>query len=118
MRLTLTNGKKTRVELMRNKKNIENEFFSGKRKKDKKKSKPKNERKAEPIVLQHTLNILNYFDSIKIPPPLVSTALDETIKALQDRKNYFAMLSEQERGKQVEKKDNNEEKKSEQDKVK
>lgn len=68
------------------------DFTSGKKKKvQQKKQAPKEQSASQP--LNHQIETLNYFDEIKVSPPLFTDKLPETIKILQEKKAYFQKLS-------------------------
>merc|ERR1712146_42623 len=66
-------------------------------KKHKKKNKNqggKNEKVEEPK-LTLTIETLNFFDNVKIPPPSYAKDIDETITKLVQKKEYFNKASEE-----------------------
>jgi len=68
------------------------DFFAGKEKK-KTQKKATTEKDTGPQPLNHQIETLNYFDEIKVSPPLFTDKLPETIKILQEKKAYFEKLS-------------------------
>ena len=47
---------------------------------------------------------MNFFEELKITPPLFTDKLEETLKQLQDKKSYFLKLQEEAIKAQAEKK--------------
>jgi len=89
--------KKSKVQMISNKRDIDNDFFAGAQKKNKKKAPVKQETRDESNVIQHSIDILKYFDDLKISPPMATTSLDDTIKTLKEKKDYFEKKSDEER---------------------
>jgi hypothetical protein len=42
--------------------------------------------------LNHQIEIVGFFENLRVPPPLSTLKLDETIKLLQEKKEYFNNL--------------------------
>lgn len=68
------------------------DFFSGKKKEKKKTPQTKTEETGAQS-LNHQIETLNYFEEIKIAPPLTTDKLPDTLKLLQEKKAYFEKLS-------------------------
>jgi len=105
--------KKVKFDAVKGRREEEDYFFVGK-KKDKKKPVEK-EKEPENFVqaLNHGFETLNYFDAIKISPPLFSDKLEETIKVLREKKAYFQKLQDDAGRTEEEKKNAPEESKGE-----
>lgn len=75
----------------------EDDLFAGKGKKQKKKSQASKAQQEESSsqTLNHQIETLNYFEEIKVSPPLFTDKLPETLKILQEKKAYFEKLSEE-----------------------
>lgn len=110
--------KKAKVQIISNKRDTDNDFFAGTQKKNKKKAPVKQETRDENAIVQHSIDILNYFDSLKISPPLVTSALDDAIKSLKEKRDYFEKLSEEERNRPIDDKSKETEKTKDEPKVK
>lgn len=41
------------------------------------------------MALNHKLDVIGYFDRLKVLPPLLASQLENTIKQLQEKKEYF-----------------------------
>ena len=99
--------KKEKMTVVQSKKNSDGDFFSAKSKKKefKKKEEPVNEKQ----VLQHQFEVMAYFERLKVAPPLFVNKLEETIKYLKEKKDYYLGLPLGD-GTTEEKKQENEEK--------
>jgi len=51
-------------------------------------------KKPEDNKLTLTIETLSYFDQIKVSPPSYSKEIDETIKQLNEKKEYFTKMSD------------------------
>lgn len=98
--------KKEKVQAIKGKREVENEFFVGTTKKNKKSAHHQHKEKEEHHVqpLNHAFDTLNFFEELKITPPLFTDKLEETLKQLQDKKSYFLKLQEEAIKAQAEKK--------------
>jgi len=85
--------KSSKATLLVSKRDRNDDFTSGKQKKkgQNKNKAPKEQPTSQP--LNHQIETLNYFDEIKVSPPLFTDKLPETIKVLQEKKAYFEKLS-------------------------
>lgn len=87
--------KKQKVETVVSKKDQEDLFFFGAKKKDKKKADAKaKEDSNAPQPLNHQFDALNYFDTLKVTPPLFTDKIPDTLKVLQEKKAYFQKMQE------------------------
>jgi hypothetical protein len=89
--------KKEKVQAIKGKREAENEFFIGVNKKSKKGGQQaQTKEKEEPQVqhLNHQFETLNFFDALKISPPLFSDKLEETLRQLNEKKAYYLKLQE------------------------
>jgi len=74
----------------------EDDFFAGSKKKKAGKKNAKNIDLDEYVIpLNHQIETLNYFEEIKVSPPLFSDKLEETLKILGEKKAYFEKLSKE-----------------------
>lgn len=82
--------KKEKITVLQSKKDSDGDFFAakGKKKKDVKR-KEKEENVNEKHALQHQLEILGYFERLKVAPPLFANKLEETIKELAEKKLFY-----------------------------
>eukprot|EP00828_Plagiopyla_frontata_P018278 TRINITY_DN2348_c0_g2_i2.p1 TRINITY_DN2348_c0_g2~~TRINITY_DN2348_c0_g2_i2.p1 ORF type:complete len:592 (-),score=164.99 TRINITY_DN2348_c0_g2_i2:102-1877(-) len=108
--------KKENVTIMKSKKDIENDFFIGNKKKKQRKApanKPQNPEKPEQQALNHKLDVIGYFDKLKVLAPLWANQLENTIKQLEEKKEYFLKFQDgtipEEKKEEVEKKEEQEE---------
>ncbi len=88
--------KKQKVEAVVSKKDLDLDYFGGAgKKKDKKKaeSKPKEANNA-PTPLNHQFDALNYFDTLKVSPPLFTDKIADTLKVLNEKKADFVKQQE------------------------
>lgn len=86
--------KEAKGQYILSRKEKEDDFFAGKGKKKQPKkptTKPQEETGAQP--LNHQIETLNYFEEIKVAPPLFTDKLAETLKVLGEKKAYFEKLS-------------------------
>lgn len=82
--------KKEKITVLQSKKDTDGDFFSAKNKKKKDaKRKEKEEPANEKQALQHQLEILGYFERLKVAPPLFVNKLEETIKELTEKKLFY-----------------------------
>ena len=77
------------MTVIQSKKENDNDFFSAKNKK--KKEVKKKEEAVNPN-LQHQFEVLAYFERLKVAPPLFVAKLEETIKLLKEKKDYYSGL--------------------------
>eukprot|EP01017_Pseudomicrothorax_dubius_P004919 TRINITY_DN1111_c0_g3_i1.p1 TRINITY_DN1111_c0_g3~~TRINITY_DN1111_c0_g3_i1.p1 ORF type:complete len:550 (+),score=282.20 TRINITY_DN1111_c0_g3_i1:39-1688(+) len=80
------------------KKKQETFFFEGK---NKKKNQPQRQqqdtqakKESAQTLFNHKLDMLTYFDALKVPVPLFANDVERTIKLIEDKKNYFQSQSE------------------------
>lgn len=85
--------KEAKGQMVLSRKEKEDDFFSGKKKEKKKATQPKKEEETGAQSLNHQIETLNYFEEIKISPPLTTDKLPDTLKLLQEKKAYFEKLS-------------------------
>lgn len=84
--------KNSKAQELVSKRDRNDDFTSGKKKKAQhKKVAPKEQATSQP--LHHQIETLNYFDEIKVSPPLFTDKLAETIKVVEEKKAYFEKLS-------------------------
>jgi len=86
--------KKEKLQLVVSRRDKEEDLYAGKPKKN------KNQKQQEKPVsgnlpLNHQMEILGYFDSVKVSPPLFISKLPDTLKHLKDKKDYYQNLSTQ-----------------------
>lgn len=84
--------KKQKVEFVKSKKNDDDEFNVGGKKKDKKKNQNKEKEDTSTQPLNHQFDALNSFDSVKVSPPLFSDKINDSIKVLKEKLEYFQKL--------------------------
>lgn len=87
--------KKQKFTVIQSKKESDGDFFAPKKKnvvKKKEKEEPVNEKQA----LHHQFEVLGYFEKLKVPPPLFVNKLEETVKLLKEKKDYYSGLSPEE----------------------
>jgi DNA repair exonuclease SbcCD ATPase subunit len=90
--------KKEKGTVIKGKREEDNEFFIGTNKKSKNANKPQQQKKEEvPSVqsLNHQFETINFFDALKVTPPLFTDKLEDTIKVLNDKKAYFVKLQDE-----------------------
>jgi predicted phage tail protein len=88
--------KEAKGQYILSRKEKEDDFFAGKgKKKVQKKPTTKPQEETGPQPLNHQIETLNYFDEIKVAPPLFTDKLPETLKVLQEKKAYFEKLSQE-----------------------
>ena len=94
--LQSTEWKATKGQYITSRKEQVDDFFAGKGKKkgQKKAQAPKTEENAAQSI-NHQIETLNYFDEIKVAPPLFTDKLPATLKILTEKKAYFEKLSEE-----------------------
>lgn len=84
--------KNSKAQELVSKRDRNDDFTAGKKKKtQQKKAAPKEQATSQP--LHHQIETLNYFDEIKVSPPLFTDKLAETIKVVEEKKAYFEKLS-------------------------
>ena len=90
--------KKEKVTLIVNKRDKEEDFYPGKSKKnkDKKNSQVQQEKSNANASFNHQMEILTYFDHVKVSPPLFTNKLAESIRLLKEKKEYYQNLSQNE----------------------
>lgn len=71
----------------------------GKAKKKRNKGNKKGKENTEEAKLTLTIDTLNFFDSIKVTPPMYAKDIDETIKKVDEKKAYFIKISDEEEDK-------------------
>lgn len=89
--------KSAKGQYILSRKEKEDSLFAGKEKKQKKKqqgAKPQQDENASQP-LNHQIETLNYFEEIKVTPPLFTDKLPETLKILGEKKAYFQKLSDE-----------------------
>ncbi len=82
--------KKEKIEVVKGKKDVDNDFFAPK--KAPKKNVQGEKASAQATSLNHQIEIIGFFENVKVPPPLSTSKLDETIKQLQEKREYFNNL--------------------------
>lgn len=83
--------KKAKFEILKNKRDNDDEFIVNKKKsKNKKQNKEKEETTAQP--LNHQFDALNSFDSIKVSPPLFVEKIPDAIKLVKEKQEYFLKM--------------------------
>jgi hypothetical protein len=89
--LTTDEWKKEKVVITKSKKEEDNLFYVPPKKKNQPKEAPK---PTGPVVtaINHQLDTIKYFDHLKVPVPLFSSKLEETIKLLKEKQAYFESL--------------------------
>ena len=89
--------KKEKVTLIVNKRDKEEDFYPGKSKKNKdKKNSQVQEKGNANASFNHQMEILTYFDHVKVSPPLFTNKLGESIRLLKEKKEYYQNLSQNE----------------------
>jgi hypothetical protein len=78
-----------------NRKEDNNDFFGGGKNKKTQKKQQQKPKEEEAQSLNHQFETLNYFEEIKISPPLVTSKLPDTLKQLLEKKAYFQKLSDE-----------------------
>jgi hypothetical protein len=99
--------KKEKVQLLVSKKDKEDDFFgiNIKSKKSAQDKKPaQKDQGPQNLSLNHQMEILSYFDQIRVAPPLFTNKLQDTLKVLKEKKEYYKALSEKEEREGVDKK--------------
>ncbi|CAD8191786.1 unnamed protein product [Paramecium octaurelia] len=76
------------------KKEAEDNLYNFSQLKSKKKNKQPQQQKEEkkdekPSILQHDLQTLQFFDTVKVATPFYITELDNVVKSIQERKEYY-----------------------------
>lgn len=108
--------KKQKFIVLTSRKEQDNDFFSskgnGKKKRDNKK-KEEEPAAVEKQALQHQFEVMGYFEKLKVPPPMLVGKLEETLKLLVEKKNYYSGLPLEEPKKEEDRKEESEEKKPE-----
>ena len=89
--------KSAKGQYIMNRREKEEDLFAGKGKKQKKKPQASKTQQEESTSqpLNHQIETLNYFEEIKVSPPLFTDKLPETLKILQEKKAYFEKLSDE-----------------------
>jgi len=88
--------KKEKVQLVVARKDLDNDLFAAKPKKKAQEKKANAAQGPVNLPLNHQMEILGYFDHIKVAPPLATTKLADAIKLLKEKKDYYKVLSEKE----------------------
>lgn len=95
--LSSNDWKNTKGQYLQSKRETVDDFYSGKGKKKGQQKKPQatktEDNSAQPI--NHQIETLNYFDEIKVSPPLYTDKLPATLKILSEKKAYFEKLSQE-----------------------
>ena len=84
--------KKQKFTVIPSRKETDNDFFSSKNKKKTVKKEKKEEPVNEKQSLHHQFEVLGYFEKLKVPPPLFVNKLEETVKLLKEKRDYYAGL--------------------------
>lgn len=89
--LTTDEWKKEKVVVTKSKKEQDEMFYVAPKKKNQPKEAPK---PTGPVVqaINHQLDTIKYFDHLKVPVPLFTNKLEDTIKLLQEKQAYFQNL--------------------------
>jgi len=90
--------KKEKVQLLVSRREKDDDLYTGKPKKNKNQAqKQQTDKNANVnLALNHQMDVLTYFDSVKVAPPLDSSKLPITLQALKEKKEYYQKLSETE----------------------
>lgn len=84
----------------------------GKGKKGKGKGKKEEANANKPESLNHKFDVLGFFESLKVAPPMFTSKLEGTIKILQEKKEYFEAQTEKAAEDKVEPKEEDAQKKA------
>jgi len=89
--------KKEKVQLVVSKKDLDNDLYAGKpKKKGSDKKQPPKEQGPVNLPCNHQMEILGYFDHIKVAPALSTNKLPDAIKQLKEKREYYQQLAEKE----------------------
>ncbi len=84
--------RKEKIEIVKGKKDVDNDYFAPKKGKNTKKNVQAEKAPGQNNSLNHQIEIIGFFENLRVPPPLSLSKLDETIKLLQEKKEYFNNL--------------------------
>ena len=88
--------KKDNCSLIQPKKELNNDLFVPTKNKKQKKHKKQDEKDDVDLSLNHKIDVLGFFDSLKISPPMFTSRLEETVKQLSEKQKYFENLNPEE----------------------
>ena len=97
--LKVDDWKKDKLTLVINRRDKEEDYFPGKSKKNKEKKasqQQQQEKGNSNPALNHQMEILTYFDHVKVSPPLFTNKLIDAIRLLKEKKEYYQVLSQNE----------------------
>jgi phage I-like protein len=87
--------KKAKFEILKSKRDNEDEFTISNKKKNKKKNQNKEKEETTVQTLNHQFDALNSFDSIKVSPPLFVDKIPDAVKLLKEKQEYFLKLQDE-----------------------
>merc|ERR1712110_781511 len=87
--------KKEKVHILSKKRDDDEGVQPGQGKKKRNKGNKKGKENTEEAKLTLTIDTLNFFDSIKVTPPMYAKDIDETIAKVDEKKAYFIKISDE-----------------------